>query len=210
MGCVSQDFCPTKNLFHMISGNWDQDTPSNSPQTPGTKSKFGEGRVHREELSKSVNLMWGDFPTRKMRSQSRVGFGEKYLQAQDGRQSCVFVPYWIKGCGAYSQLWSAYQRGSRSIRSRSVSIPDSAFNRGNVSSPITWETLRRTRISLWDIFVSGSAVRSHGWPKRGRQLNAKRTISYLLSFQEVLEAISRQHRHRRICQHVQLKSEVTN
>ena len=64
-----------------------------------------------------------------------------------------------------------------------------------------------------DIPVSGSAVKSHGWPKRGRHVYSKRTTSYLLSFQgypPVLGATRRQHRHRRICQQVQVKSEVTN
>ena len=37
--------------------NWDHNAPSKSPRGPGTKSKFGKERVHREILSKSVNLM---------------------------------------------------------------------------------------------------------------------------------------------------------
>ena len=46
-----------ENLFYVNLENWDQDTPSNSPDAPGTSHKFGKERVHREELSKSVNLM---------------------------------------------------------------------------------------------------------------------------------------------------------
>ena len=72
----------------------------------------------------------------------------------------------------------------------------------------------RLENSATDIPVSGSAVKSHGCPKRRTQLCAKRTTSYLLVFQvypSVLGAIRRQHRRRRVClQQVQLKSEVTN
>ena len=45
------------NLFYVNLENWDLNTPSNSPKAPGTKSKFGKERVHREVLSKSVRLM---------------------------------------------------------------------------------------------------------------------------------------------------------
>ena len=64
-----------------------------------------------------------------------------------------------------------------------------------------------------DILTSGSAVKDHGGPKKGRQLHVKRTISYLLWFPgcpSVLEPIRLQHRHCRICRHqIQLKSEVS-
>ena len=64
------------------------------------------------------------------------------------------------------------------------------------------------------ILMSGSAVKNHGWPKRGRQWNAKRTISYRLLFHgrpPILVAIRLQHRHCKIClQQVQPKSEVTD
>ena len=56
LGCVSQDSYP-KNLFYVNLECWDQHTPSNSPKAPGTKSKLGKERVHREVLSKSVRLM---------------------------------------------------------------------------------------------------------------------------------------------------------
>ena len=46
-----------EDLFYVNQENWDQNTPSNSPKAPGTKSKFGKERVHREVLSKSVRLM---------------------------------------------------------------------------------------------------------------------------------------------------------
>ena len=36
---------------------WELNTLSNSPEAPGTKSKFGKERVHHEVLSKSVRLM---------------------------------------------------------------------------------------------------------------------------------------------------------
>ena len=45
--------CP----FYVNKGDRDRSTPSNSSRAPGTKSKFGKERVHREVLSKSVRLM---------------------------------------------------------------------------------------------------------------------------------------------------------
>ena len=82
-----------------------------------------------------------------------------------------------------------HKRGGTRIRSRSKSLRDGAINRRNSCSSIVWKTRRR-------------------------QLYAKRTTSFLLSFQgypPVLEAIRRKHRHRRTCrQQVQPKSEVTN
>ena len=46
-----------ESLFHVNLENWERITPSNSPQAPGTKSKFGKERVHREVLSNSVRLV---------------------------------------------------------------------------------------------------------------------------------------------------------
>ena len=46
-----------EGLLYVNLECWDQNTPSNSPRAPGTKFKFGKARVHREELSKSANLM---------------------------------------------------------------------------------------------------------------------------------------------------------
>ena len=43
--------------------------------------------------------------------------------------------------------------------------------------------------------MSGSAVKNHGWPKRGRLLYAKSTFQ---GYPPILGAIRRQHRHRRI------------
>ena len=54
--CISR-FLSEKDLFYVNLENWDRNTPSNSPKAPGTKSKFGKERVHREVLSKSVRLM---------------------------------------------------------------------------------------------------------------------------------------------------------
>ena len=54
--CVSR-FSFEKVKFYVNREDWDRDTPSISSKEPGTKSKFGKDRVHREELSKSVNLM---------------------------------------------------------------------------------------------------------------------------------------------------------
>ena len=39
-----------ENLLYVNRENWDQNTPSTSPRARRTKSKFGEERVHREEL----------------------------------------------------------------------------------------------------------------------------------------------------------------
>ena len=46
-----------ENVLSRKKGNWDQTTPSTSPRARDTTSKIGKERVHREELSKSVNLM---------------------------------------------------------------------------------------------------------------------------------------------------------
>ena len=54
--CISR-FLSEKDLFYVNLENWDRNSPSNSPKAPGTKSKFGKERVHREVLSKSVRLM---------------------------------------------------------------------------------------------------------------------------------------------------------
>ena len=88
-------------------------------------------------------------------------------------------------------------------------IRDCAITRRNACCSIAWKTLRRPRIFLW----VGQRSKTHGWPKKGRQFFARRTSSYLSSFQGYLpdlEAIRRQHRHCRICQQFQLKNEVTN
>ena len=56
LGCVCK--IPIREcLFYAKEESWDQNAPSNSPRVPGTKSKFGTERVHREESSQSVNLM---------------------------------------------------------------------------------------------------------------------------------------------------------
>ena len=39
-----------ENLFFVNLECWDQDTPSNSPKAPGTKSKFWKERVHRRGI----------------------------------------------------------------------------------------------------------------------------------------------------------------
>ena len=46
-----------ENLFYVNLENWNRNKPSNSPRAPGTKLKFAEERVHREELSKRVRTM---------------------------------------------------------------------------------------------------------------------------------------------------------
>ena len=96
-------------------------------------------------------------------------------------------------CGTYSRWRSANKRGGTRFRSRFEYIRDSAITPRNACCSIAWKTLRR--------------------PKKGRQLYAKRTTSYLLLFHgypPVLEAIRRQHRHCRICQQFLLQNEATN
>ena len=96
-------------------------------------------------------------------------------------------------CGTYSRWRSANQRGGTRFRSRFEYIRDSAITPRNACCSIASKTLRR--------------------PKKGRQLYAKRTTSYLLLFHgypPVLEAIRRQHRHCRICQQFLLQNEATN
>ena len=81
-----------------------------------------------------------------------------------------------------------------------------------------------------DTLMSGSAVKSHGWPKTGRVSSARQTISHLLSFQgcpPFLKAARLLHRYHRTrweekrnkhpgnwCNllqvHLQYQSEVTN
>ena len=48
-----------KSLFNVKLEYWDRNTPSNSPEAPGTNKKFWKDRVHWEELSKSVRLTGG-------------------------------------------------------------------------------------------------------------------------------------------------------
>ena len=62
--------------------------------------------------------------------------------------------------------------------------------------------------------MCGLAVNNHDGTKMVKVFSSRQTILYFWCFQNylpVLEAIRRQHRHRRIClQQVQLKSKVTN
>ena len=64
-----------------------------------------------------------------------------------------------------------------------------------------------------DFLLSGSTVKNNDWPKRRRQLYAKRTVSYRLFFTgcpPILVAVRLQHRHCSVrLQQVQPKSEVT-
>ena len=46
-----------ESLFYGKKETWDQITPLSSPEARGTIFKFSKERVHREEFSKSVNLM---------------------------------------------------------------------------------------------------------------------------------------------------------
>ena len=41
-----------EHLVYVNKTDWDRNTPSNSPRAPGTKSKFGKERVHREVYPK--------------------------------------------------------------------------------------------------------------------------------------------------------------
>ena len=57
-----------ENLFHVNLENWDRNTPSISPEAPGTKLKFGKERVHCEVLSNSVHLISVVLARRKSRT----------------------------------------------------------------------------------------------------------------------------------------------
>ena len=109
-------------------------------------------------------------------------------------------------------LWWLTPMGKWRIRSRSWSPQHSAITRRNACSSITWKTLRRPP----GIPTSGSAVKNHSWPSRGRHLYAKRTISYLLLFPgcvPILEAFRLLHRHRwtrQVNLQVQYQSELTD
>ena len=85
-----------ENLLFVNLENWDQNTPSNSPMVPGTKSKFGRERVHREGLSKSVRLMSAVLARRNSRTDhmrrpctkkdafaKQHGIDEKHLQSRE-------------------------------------------------------------------------------------------------------------------------------
>ena len=56
--CISRFLFERESPFYVKKENWDQNAPSNSPRAPGTKSKFGKERVHREELSKKCEHHW--------------------------------------------------------------------------------------------------------------------------------------------------------
>ena len=59
-----------------------------------------------------------------------------------------------------------------------------------------WASFAKTT----DTPMSGSAVKSHDWPKTGRLSSARRITSYLLSFQgypPILEAVRLQHLYHR-------------
>ena len=69
MGCESQDSYPRK--FNLRKEEiWGQNTPSNSPGARGTKSKFGNERVHHEVSSRCVRLMSVVFVHQKFEERS--------------------------------------------------------------------------------------------------------------------------------------------
>ena len=103
-GCVCQGSYPRKFFYVNEEDWWDQNTPSDSPQAPGTKFKFGKESVHREELSQSVNVMSvvharqnsredhikGDLAPRRMRPQSCMGFDETYFYKLKNADKATF------------------------------------------------------------------------------------------------------------------------
>ena len=89
-----------RSLFCGHLETWDRITPSNSPRALGTTLKFGNERVHREELCKNVtsvansvgSKIWGkntrrNLETRKMSPQRSMGPREKCLQAWNRRKN---------------------------------------------------------------------------------------------------------------------------
>ena len=94
-----------ENLVYVKRENWDQDTPSNSPKAPGTKSKFGKERVHRKELRNSTNLKIairvpqiqggvtrGNLAPRRMRPRSSMGFGENIFKLKNSDKTTFYTP----------------------------------------------------------------------------------------------------------------------
>ena len=154
-------------------------------------------------------------PTSKRNRGARIRSRFRSINAHDEQKKTWAQMNWTLCESPQPLLWyslpmgSAHPRGGTSFRSRSKPFRDCAITRGNVSSPIVWKNYAKTT----DTPMSGSAVKNHCWPKKGRQLYAKRTISYLLSFQgypPILEAFRPLHRHRRAHQvhlHVQCWSE---
>ena len=65
------------------------------------------------------------------------------------RKAGHFVKVQNPFCGTHCQWRRAYKRGGTSVRSRSESIRDCAITRGNASSPIARQALRRPRILPW-------------------------------------------------------------
>ena len=86
-----------ENLLSVKKGKLGSKHAENFSRALAPNKNFGKERVHREELSKSVNLMsvvtaktrgkitWGHLATRKMRPQSGVGLGKKYKLKNAGK-----------------------------------------------------------------------------------------------------------------------------
>ena len=172
-----------------------------------------------------------------MHPQSSMGLGETYLQAQECGQSYVLYICWSQGhAGAHVEktrrtiIRSRFRPIIAHAEQKQIKLRWTGYF-AKVQKPTvvgtangevqTNEEVKYTftiLISSWQSNYSKKRLlprvdqrsKNHGCPKKGRQLYAKRTISYLLLFQgyqPVLGAIRRQHRHRKIClQQVQLKS----
>ena len=94
---------------------------------------------------------------------------------------------------------SADKRGSTSKCSRSRFIRDSAITWGNVSRSIACQAWQRAQIFIWMDQLSRTTVDK----KMGRKLNARRIITYHLSYQNchhLPAAVPPLHRNHRIRQ----------
>ena len=248
LGCVSEDSYPRKSIQRAEGKLGSKHAVKLSKGTWHQKKKPGKTRVHRKELFKQVwtsraqslrakirrNSTGGYFAPRKMRPQSSMGFVEKYLQAQECRQSYVLFRY---SSQSNASTYFKISRRAKETQTQIIRILCEAPRpplwclqpMGEVHTNeeaqvfvhdlnlfVTVQLLEETPavLSLAKLCEDHGYSNDQGWPQRKWQFHAKRTTSYLLLFQgysPVLVAIRRHRRHRRIClRQVQPKSEVTD
>ena len=108
------------------------------------------------------------------------------------------------------QWRSANERGSAEYVHWPLLFGDGAVARRHVCRPVTWKTLRRTRILPWVGQRSKTTVDQN----KGRKIDVKRKISYLwlsLDCRPILVRVYPLHRHRRTRhRQVQQQSDGTN
>ena len=145
-----------------------------------------------------------------MRPQSSMGLGETYLQAQECGQSYFFFICWSQGhAGAHVEktrrtiIRSRFRSILAHAEQKQIKLRWTGYFAkiqkpsvvGTANGEVqTNEEVKKTftkKISSWQLNYSKKRLlprvdqrsKNHGCPKKGRQLYAKRTISYLLLFQ---------------------------